>query len=219
MDESGLHSPHTFAGVREMTSTRRGLLSVAGALGALGGSVARAAGGGAGDGGGGAGGGSSDKSPLTIGATVSSSGPSAKIGQAQKEGYELWAEQISARGGLMGRPVKLSILDDASDPATGTKLYEKLIAEDKVDLVLGPSISSVTHAASIATEKLKYAMLSTGVSASDIFKRNHKYVFGVTAIAESYFQPVIDLALKSNLRKVALINEDTPFANAAAAGT
>ena len=201
-------------------STRRRLLSVAGGLGALSGSVALAAcGGPGGDGGAGAGGASGDKSPLTIGATVSSSGGSAKIGQSQKEGYELWAEQVSLRNGLLGRPVKLSILDDASDPATGTKLYEKLIAEDKVDLVLGPSIDSVTRAASIATEKLKYPMLSTGISSSDIWKRNHKYVFGVYSTAETYFNGVIDLALKSNLRKVAIVNEDSPFTNATAAGT
>ena len=72
--------------------TRRRLLGVAGALGALSGSVALAACGGAsGAGGDGAGGTSGEKTPLTIGATVSASGGSAKIGQAQKEGYELWA--------------------------------------------------------------------------------------------------------------------------------
>ena len=203
-----------------MTKTRRRLLGAAGALGALAGSAALAAcGGPAGEGGAGSGGGAASGAPLTVGATASLTGSSAKMGQAQKEGYELWAEQASQRGGLHGRPVRVTILDDASDPATGTKLYEKLISEDKVDLVLGPTVSSVTLAASIATEKLKYPMLATGVTASDIFKRNHKYVFGVTASAETYFHPVIDLALKSSIRKLALINEDTPFANSAAAGT
>ncbi|HET7769332.1 MAG TPA: amino acid ABC transporter substrate-binding protein [Chloroflexota bacterium] len=198
-----------------MTKTRRGLLGASGAIGAMAGSVALAACGGAAGESGAGGGTAGSGTPVSVGATASLTGASAKQGQAQKEGYELWAE----RGSVLGRPVKLTILDDTSDPATGTKLYEKLIAEDKVDLVLGPTLSSVTHAASIATEKLKYAMLATGVSASDIFKRNHKYVFGVTTSPDNLFHPVIDLALKSNLRKVALINEDTPFANAAAAVT
>src|SRR5687768_9858959 len=195
-----------------MMKTRRRLLGAAGAMGAMAG---LAAWGGAGGEGGAGGGTTASGAPVSVGATASLSGASAKIGQAQKEGYELWAEKAA----VLGRPVKLTILDDASDPATGTKLYEKLIAEDKVDLVLGPTLSSVTQAASIATEKMKYAMLATGVSASDIFKRNHKYVFGVTTSPDSFFHPVIDLALKNNLRKAALLNEDTPFANTATAVT
>src|SRR5687768_15176991 len=108
----------TLAGGRESMSTRRRLLGAAAGLGAVGGSMGLAACGGAGgESGAGGGGASGDKSPLTVGATVSSTGGSAKIGQAQKEGYELWAEQVSQRNGLLGRPVRLNILDDASDPA------------------------------------------------------------------------------------------------------
>ena len=167
----------------------------------------------------GAGGTASDKTPVNIGASVSATGSNGNIGKYQKEAYELWAEQINQRGGLMGRPVQMTILDDASDPTTGTKLYEKLITEDKVDLVLGPYASSVTLAASTVTEKYKYPMLAAGASASDIWKRNYKYVFGVYSIAESYFYGILELALKNNLTKLAIVNEDTVFPNATAAGT
>ena len=186
--------------------------------GTLGGAVALAAcGGAAGQSGGG--GTASDKTPVNIGASVSATGTNGNIGKYQKEAYELWAEQINQRGGLMGRPVQMTILDDASDPTTGTKLYEKLITEDKVDLVLGPYSSSVTQAASTVTEKYKYPMLAAGASASDIWKRNYKYIFGVYSIAESYFYGVLDLAMKNNLTKVAIVNEDTVFPNATAAGS
>jgi len=170
-------------------------------------------------GGGATGGTTSDKTPVRIGASVSATGSNGNIGRYQKEAYELWVEMVNQRGGLLGRPVEMTILDDQTDPTTGAKLYEKLITEDKVDLVLGPYASSVTLSASTVTEKYKYPLLAAGASASDIWKRNYKYVFGVYSVAESYFYGVIDLALKNNLKKIAIVNEDTVFPNATATGT
>src|SRR5262245_48939507 len=131
--------------------------------------------------------GGGERQPVAIGAAVSATGSNGKTGQYQTEAYQLWEEQVNQRGGLLGRPVKMTIYDDASDPTTGQKLYEKLITEDKVDLVLGPYASSVTMSSSTTTEKYKYPMLAAGASASDIWKRGFRYVFGVYSIAETYF--------------------------------
>jgi branched-chain amino acid transport system substrate-binding protein len=210
------------AGVRAgRRGTRRWVLA---AFGLAGGGAALAlagcgqgAGSGAGAGAGGTAGG--QKTPVTIGASVSTTGSNGNIGQYQVEAYKLWEEQINARGGLMGRPVQITVLDDASDPTTGQKLYEKLITEDKVDLVLGPYASSVTMAASTSTEKYRFPMLAAGASASDIWKRSFRYVFGVYSIAETYFNGVIELATKQGLKTVAILHEDTVFPAATANGT
>jgi branched-chain amino acid transport system substrate-binding protein len=159
------------------------------------------------------------KTPVTIGASVSTTGSNGNIGKYQFEAYQLWEEQVNARGGLLGRPVKMTILDDASDPTTGQKLYEKLISEDKVDLVLGPYASSVTMASSTTTEKYKYPLLAAGASASDIWKRSYRYVFGVYSIAETYFNGVIELATKQGYKTMAILHEDTVFPTATANGT
>ncbi|MEK7879273.1 MAG: ABC transporter substrate-binding protein, partial [candidate division NC10 bacterium] len=45
--------------------------------------------------------------PIRIGASASTSGTYAKIGRYMEEGYRLWEQQVNARGGLLGRPVKL----------------------------------------------------------------------------------------------------------------
>src|SRR5262245_45952424 len=76
--------------------------------------------------------------PLKVGASLSLTGTLAQSGDKVKRGYELWAKDVSARGGLLGRPVEFVILDDRSDAGTSARLYEKLITEDKVDLVIGP---------------------------------------------------------------------------------
>ncbi|MGH2350693.1 MAG: amino acid ABC transporter substrate-binding protein [Chloroflexota bacterium] len=159
------------------------------------------------------------KQEVHIGAAVSATGSSGQTGQYQSEAYKLWEEQVNQRGGLLGRPVKMTILDDASDATTGVKLYEKLITEDKVDLVLGPYASSVTMAASTVTEKHNFPMLAAGASASDIWKRNYKYVFGVYSTAETYFNGVIELAAKQGYKTIAIVNEDTVFPRATATGT
>jgi branched-chain amino acid transport system substrate-binding protein len=199
--------------------TRRRTLAV---LGLAGGAAALALTGCGQDAGSGApagGAGGDQKAPLSIGAAVSTTGSNGNIGKYQVEAYQLWEEQVNARGGLLGRPVKMAILDDASDPTTGQKLYEKLISEDKVDLVLGPYASSVTMSSSTTTEKYKYPMLAAGASASDIWKRGFRYVFGVYSIAETYFNGVIELAVKQGLKTMAILHEDTVFPAATASGT
>src|SRR5215217_9358695 len=99
-----------------MSTTRRTLLGLPGAL--SGAALLAACGGTATQSG--AGGTASDKTPVNIGASVSATGTNGNIGKYQKEAYEMWAEQINQRGGLMGRPVQMTILDDASEPTTGT---------------------------------------------------------------------------------------------------
>ncbi|MFN8534077.1 MAG: ABC transporter substrate-binding protein [Dehalococcoidia bacterium] len=157
--------------------------------------------------------------PIKIGAAVSTTGSNGKVGEYQYRAFLLWEEQINQRGGLLGRPVKMTILDDQSDPSTGARLYEKLITEDKVDLVLGPYASNVTLAVSQVTEKYRYPMIAAGASASDIWKREFRYIFGVYSVAETYFNGMIDLGAKQGYKSVAILYEDTVFPKATASGT
>ena len=71
----------------------------------------------AGCGGSGGGSGSSGaKSPLVIGISLSFSGDFSDPGHAAELGYKLWASQVNAHGGILGRKVVLKIVDDASSP-------------------------------------------------------------------------------------------------------
>jgi len=84
------------------------------------------------------------KSPIVIGASLSTSGDFADDGKAFQQGYELWADQVNAHGGLLGRQVKLDIVADNSTPDQVTTNYQKLITVDKVDLTIGPYSSLLT---------------------------------------------------------------------------
>ena len=91
---------------------------------------------------------SSTSAPITIGASLSQTGDFSADGQAFKQGYELWVKDVNAAGGILGRQVKLTLLDDKSDPNQVVTNYQTLINSDHVDLTFGPFSSLLTGPAS-----------------------------------------------------------------------
>jgi branched-chain amino acid transport system substrate-binding protein len=159
------------------------------------------------------------QTPIKIGASLSVTGTYAKPGTQQREGYDICVDELNAKGGLLGRKVEFVVYDDQSQPATAVKLYEKLITEDKVDAVMGPYSSAVSEAVANVTEKYKKVMVAPLAATTSIFKKGRKYIFMVISPAEVYLEGLMDMAAKRGLKTVAIINEDTLFPKASAAGT
>jgi branched-chain amino acid transport system substrate-binding protein len=111
------------------------------------------------------------------------------------------------------------LYDDKSDPATGVRLYEKLITQDKVEVVLGPYSSAITEAVANITEKYKMPMVSPLAATTSIFKKGRRYAFMILAPAENYLEGLLDIGLKRGLKTLAIINEDTLFPKATVQGT
>ena len=78
-----------------------------------------------------------NKEPIKIGFGMALTGPLAPNGKQALLGMKIWEEQINAKGGLLGRPVKLIYYDDQTNPSTVPGIYTKLLDVDKVDLVVG----------------------------------------------------------------------------------
>ena len=91
---------------------------------------------------------SNSTAPITIGASLSLTGNFAADGQAFDRGYELWVKDVNAHGGLLGRQVKLKILNDNSDQNLVVTNYQTLMGSDHVDLTFGPFSSLLTAPAS-----------------------------------------------------------------------
>jgi len=158
------------------------------------------------------------KNPIKVGYSMALSGKYAKTGKYLHESYVMWAEEVNKRGGLLGRPVWLIYYDDESDPEKGAMLYEKLITQDKVDLVLGPYSSGVTDLAAGVTEKHKYPMITAGASSSKIFAQGRKYVFGSYSPARDYMDGALALAKEKGLKTLALLYADSLFPISTAKG-
>jgi branched-chain amino acid transport system substrate-binding protein len=156
--------------------------------------------------------------PIRIGASVAQTGVYGALGQNQLRGYQLCVKHTNERGGVLGRKLELVLYDDGSDPATAVRLYEKLITQDKVDLVLGPYGSPISEAVADVSEKYKMPMVAPMAATTSIYRKGRKFIFGLLPPAEVYFEGLLDLAAKKGLKTVALINVDELYARAAAQG-
>jgi branched-chain amino acid transport system substrate-binding protein len=75
--------------------------------------------------------------PITIGYGISQTGGLAPNGKSALLAQKIWEEETNAKGGLLGRPVKLVYYDDQTNPASVPGIYAKLLDVDKVDLIIG----------------------------------------------------------------------------------
>src|SRR6266513_5899313 len=73
---------------------------------------------------------------ITIGFSMALTGPLAANGKQALLGMKIWEDEVNAKGGLLGRPVKLVYYDDQSNPSTVPGIYTKLLDIDKVDLLI-----------------------------------------------------------------------------------
>jgi branched-chain amino acid transport system substrate-binding protein len=128
-------------------------------------------------GGGSAGGGGSG--PLVIGASVSLTGDFSDSGKAVKNGYELWASTVNAHGGILGRQIRLDIVDDASSPTQVVTNYQNLINKDHVDLTFGPFSTLLTIPASQVAKRYGYAFLAPAGGGPAVFQQHLNNFFFV----------------------------------------
>ena len=113
------------------------------------------------------------RAPITIGASLSLTGNAGNNfsadGQAMEKGYELWAKDVNDHGGLLGRQVRLKILDDNSSPTTVVTNYQTLIGTDHVDLTFGPFSSLLTGPASSVAARYGMAFIEGAGGAPSVF--------------------------------------------------
>jgi branched-chain amino acid transport system substrate-binding protein len=156
--------------------------------------------------------------PIRIGASLALTGSYVVFGQNQHRGYKLCEKHVNEKGGVLGRKIEFVLYDDQSEPATGVRLYERLITQDKVDVVIGPYSSPITEAVADVNEKFKMPMVAPGAAATSIFKRGRKFVFMVLPPGEVDLEGLIDIAARKGLKTVAVIHQDVIAARATAQG-
>jgi len=157
--------------------------------------------------------------PIRIGVSLSITGKQYSVqGGYGREGYLLCQKHVNAQGGVLGRPVDFVIYDDGSDEKTAVRLYEKLLAEDKVDAVLGPYGSAITDAVADVTEKHRKLMIAPMAATTSIWEKGRRYLIMMFAPVEGLSEGLLDLAARNGLKRLAVIKLDGLVANAAAKG-
>ncbi len=108
-----------------------------------------------------------NKEPIKIGFGMSLTGPLSANGKSSLLAMKIWEDDTNAKGGLLGRPVKLVYFDDQSKPDTVPGIYTKLLDIDKVDLIVsGYASGQIGPAIPIAIQKKKLlvSLFGTGVN-------------------------------------------------------
>lgn len=154
--------------------------------------------------------------PIKIGASLPLTGDFSEPGTAAQMGYELWVEQVNNAGGLLGRPVEFTVYDNASDPDTAVADYERLITQDKVDLVVGPFSSRLVIPTSEVAAKYGYAFPEPAGGAPGVFDRGLTNIFFCQPApgadqAIPFADYILGLPDASRPKTFAVVSQDDPF--------
>ena len=155
--------------------------------------------------------------PIKIGFGVSLTGGLASSGKAHLMSKQIWAEEINAKGGLLGRPVKLVYYDDQTNAATVPGIYAKLIDVDKVDLLMGHATNLIVAAMPLIIERKKLVMVLLALGSNAEFKYPRYFqsaAFGPDSkgvLSNNFFAVAKSLAPEP--KTVALVGADAEFSN------
>jgi branched-chain amino acid transport system substrate-binding protein len=159
--------------------------------------------------------------PITVGISLPLTGNFAADGQATRNGYELWASDVNTNGGLLGRPVRLKIMNDKSDEKLVVSQYTQLITQDHVDLTLAPFSTLLTSDALKPTSKYDYALPAGSATGGLVFGAGggptYRNLFSVSVPAASVMTPfanwVINGLPAGDKQTAAYPMVDDPFAD------
>ncbi|HIJ38860.1 MAG TPA: ABC transporter substrate-binding protein [Rhodospirillaceae bacterium] len=149
--------------------------------------------------------------PIRIGAIEDLSGPTARYGTRIREGFDLAAQEINAKGGILkGRPLEILYEDAAGTKDQAINGAKKLLARDKVSLLLGPTLSNQMFAVGPVAVERRVPIIGTSNTADGITDIG-EWVFR-TSLPEADVIPVTlrKAQAKFNIKKVALMyaNDD-----------
>ena len=153
---------------------------------------------------------SAQAADLRIGVAAALSGGAAQYGAAIRNGFQLAAEQINAAGGINGDKIQLVVEDEQGKKEEGINVFKKLIFQDKVLMVFGPTLSNSAQAADPIAQGSKTVVFGTSNTADGITSIGD-YVFRNSVTEADVLPETLKMAVrKANVRKVAVIygNDD-----------
>jgi len=161
--------------------------------------------------------------PIKIGLSMSLTGPLAANGKMALLGAKIWEEEVNAKGGLLGRPVKLINYDDQSNPSTVPGIYTKLLDVDRVDLVVsGYATNMVAPAMPVVMQKGKTFISLFALDVNAEFKYDKYFSMLPTGqdTRPSFTTGFFEVAAAQNPKPttVALTAEDAEFSRNACEG-
>jgi branched-chain amino acid transport system substrate-binding protein len=161
---------------------------------------------------------------LTIGLSLSLSGPYAPMGRQAEAALRMWAADAHAAGGIAvggeRAEVALDCHDDQSDAARCAEIYRAMCGAGGADLIFGPYSSALATVAAEIAERAGRVFVNHGGAADHLHERGYRMIVSVLSPASDYLTGFVRLlgSLKFWRKRLAIVAAPTPFARAVAAG-
>jgi branched-chain amino acid transport system substrate-binding protein len=154
--------------------------------------------------------GSAHAAEIKIGAAEALSGPASQYGQSIKNGFQLAADEINAAGGVKGNKIALQFEDEAGKKEQAIDVFKKLIFQDKVLMLFGPTLSNSAQAADPIAQAAKVVVFGTSNTADGITSIGD-HVFRNSVTESDVLPETLRVAIKAaSIKKVAVLygNDD-----------
>jgi len=167
-------------------------------------------------------------SELKIGTLYASSGPFASISMPVYDAFKLWVDQVNAKGGVKVKafgkkiPIKLIAYDDQSSTATAATLYNQLITQDHVNLLISDSGSVLTSVAVPIAKEHKQFLFDVSGTGGTFFTKDNPYIAlmsdPVSTIWPHYVSDFLDSdGVRQGIKTVAILYSTNDFTGTQAA--
>jgi urea transport system substrate-binding protein len=143
--------------------------------------------------------------PWKLGALIPITGIETQVGESMKVATEIAVDEINAAGGILGRPIKLIIEDEASDPAIAVDKARKLIDQDKVDFIVGTLISAVRNPVVEVTSAAGVPLFNPTYYEGGLCQ---DYFFSVGALPNQQIEPFVPWLVENVGKSFYLIGSD-----------
>ena len=154
---------------------------------------------------------------IKFGAPLPITGPLAPEALKQKQGYDLWANQVNLAGGInvAGKKMKVEIvyIDYQSNTPRAIQATERLITQDNVQFVFAPFGSGAAKAASTVAERYGVPMIAATASSSQVYDQGYKFLFGTFTPNETLTNPLATIIRQRapDVKRVAILARNDLF--------
>ncbi len=152
---------------------------------------------------------SADKQPIVIAVPVGLSGVNSVVAPAVVQSAELAVEELNAKGGIMGRPVKLIPLDDESGPAGAVKAFNTAIRQHKADVIITMETSAARNAGAPIADRAKTLFIYTSFYEG---RACGKYLYVNAWVPEQIVSPLVKfMTNEKKVKKWFVLGSDYAF--------
>ena len=154
---------------------------------------------------------------IKFGAPLPITGPLAPEALKQKQGYDLWANQVNLAGGInvAGKKMKVEIvyIDYQSNTPRAVQATERLITQDNVQFVFAPFGSGAAKAASTVAERYGVPMIAATASSSQVYDQGYKFLFGTFTPNETLTNPLATIIRQRapDVKRIAILARNDLF--------